>query len=163
THTEALLRQLTEAPRPLDDGRDDVPPELAVLVSRLLSHAPEERPQTMGEVSTTLRQVLEEIAAENSTAGALLEALQPADAAPDLDGPVARALLGKYELLAHLATGGMAEIHLARVRGAEGFEKLVVVKRVREDLQGNAHVVQQFLDEARLSASLQHPNIVQVY
>ncbi|MCS6911790.1 MAG: protein kinase [Myxococcales bacterium] len=69
---------------------------------------------------------------------------------------------GKYELLAHLATGGMAEIYLARVAGAEGFSKLVVVKRLLDKLAKDPEFVQMFLDEARINARLSHSNIVQV-
>ncbi|MFW5878619.1 MAG: protein kinase domain-containing protein, partial [Myxococcota bacterium] len=71
--------------------------------------------------------------------------------------------LGKYSLLKLLATGGMAEIWLARQRGVEGFEKLVVVKRILPHLSSNADFVRMFLDEARLAAQLSHPNIVQIY
>ncbi|MFW6369186.1 MAG: PEGA domain-containing protein [Myxococcota bacterium] len=71
--------------------------------------------------------------------------------------------LGKYSLLKLLATGGMAEIWLARQREVEGFEKLVVVKRILPHLSSNADFVRMFLDEARLAAQLSHPNIVQIY
>src|SRR5688572_16074277 len=71
--------------------------------------------------------------------------------------------LGKYELLRHIATGGMAEIHLARVKGIEGFEKIVVIKRILPQLAANREFVQMFLDEARIAATLHHPNVVQVY
>ncbi|HJZ88258.1 MAG TPA: serine/threonine-protein kinase [Polyangia bacterium] len=70
---------------------------------------------------------------------------------------------GRYELLGHIATGGMAELHLARAVAMEGFEKLVVVKRILPQLTADAEFVQMFLDEARIAATLQHPNIVQVY
>jgi len=69
---------------------------------------------------------------------------------------------GKYDLLAQLATGGMAEIWLARVSGAAGFEKLVVVKRLLENLAVNPDYVEMFLDEARINARLSHGNVVQV-
>ncbi|HNI59600.1 MAG TPA: serine/threonine-protein kinase [Pseudomonadota bacterium] len=69
---------------------------------------------------------------------------------------------GKYELLAHLATGGMAEIYLARMAGSDGFSKLVVVKRLLADLAKDKEYVQMFLDEARINARLNHSNIVQV-
>ena len=69
---------------------------------------------------------------------------------------------GKYELLAHLATGGMAEIYLARMDGSDGFSKLVVVKRLLADLAKDKDYVQMFLDEARINARLNHSNIVQV-
>ncbi|HEU4732770.1 MAG TPA: serine/threonine-protein kinase [Kofleriaceae bacterium] len=69
---------------------------------------------------------------------------------------------GKYSLLGHLATGGMAEVWLARQLGLHGFEKIVVIKRARPDL-GDRDTTQRFLDEARLVATLEHPNIAQVY
>ena len=69
---------------------------------------------------------------------------------------------GKYELLAHLATGGMAEIYLARMDGSDGFSKLVVVKRLLADLAKDKEYIQMFLDEARINARLNHSNIVQV-
>ncbi len=56
----------------------------------------------------------------------------------------------------------MAEIYLARVAGAEGFSKLVVVKRLLDKLAGDPEFVQMFLDEARINARLSHSNIVQV-
>src|SRR5262245_39840423 len=68
-----------------------------------------------------------------------------------------------YELLRHIATGGMAEIYLARVTGIEGFEKTVVVKRMLPELGVRRETVEMFLQEARLAATLHHPNIVQVY
>jgi serine/threonine-protein kinase len=71
--------------------------------------------------------------------------------------------LGKYELIKLIATGGMAEIYLARVSGLPGFEKIVVVKRILPQLATNQEFVQMFLDEARVAATLHHPNIVQMY
>jgi serine/threonine-protein kinase len=69
---------------------------------------------------------------------------------------------GKYDLLAHLATGGMAEIYLAKIIGESGFEKLVVVKRLLEKLAIDPEYVEMFLDEARINARLSHTNVVQV-
>ncbi|HET9623710.1 MAG TPA: serine/threonine-protein kinase, partial [Kofleriaceae bacterium] len=69
---------------------------------------------------------------------------------------------GKYSLLGHLATGGMAEVWLARKVGLEGFEKIVVIKRARRD-RGDEATARCVLDEARLVAGLEHPNIAQVY
>jgi eukaryotic-like serine/threonine-protein kinase len=73
------------------------------------------------------------------------------------------ARFGKYVLLKRIATGGMAELFLARQTGAAGFEKLVVVKRILEHLSTDHDFVGMFLDEARLASSLTHPNIVQVH
>jgi serine/threonine protein kinase len=71
--------------------------------------------------------------------------------------------LGKYEILRKLATGGMAEIYLARSRGVAGFEKTVVLKRILPHVAEDEAFVQMFLDEARLAATLQHTNIADVY
>ncbi len=71
--------------------------------------------------------------------------------------------LEKYEVLRYLASGGMAEIYLARSRGLAGFEKVVVLKRILPKIAEDPDVVGMFLDEARLAATLHHPNLVQVY
>jgi eukaryotic-like serine/threonine-protein kinase len=69
--------------------------------------------------------------------------------------------LGKFEILALLALGGTAEIYLARIGGAAGFEKYVVVKCLHDHLADDPEFVKMFLDEARLAAHLDHSNIVQ--
>ena len=73
------------------------------------------------------------------------------------------AVVGRFTLLAKLATGGMAEIWLARQGGLQGFEKVVVIKRIIESLSADPAFVEMFLDEARIAAQLNHPNIVQVH
>ena len=73
------------------------------------------------------------------------------------------ARFGKYELISRLAKGGMAEIFLARSFGVEGFERHLVVKRILPDLASSARFVGLFIKEAKISASLSHPNIVQIY
>jgi serine/threonine protein kinase len=70
---------------------------------------------------------------------------------------------GKYRPFRRLAVGGMAEIFLAYARSLAGFEKLVVLKRVLPQYAENHEFMQMFLDEARLAATLDHPNIVHVY
>src|SRR5204863_6660213 len=72
-------------------------------------------------------------------------------------------VFGKHEILRRLAIGGMAEIYLARVRGTAGFEKLVVLKRILPHFAIDPRFVEMFLAEARLAATLQHPNIADVY
>jgi serine/threonine protein kinase len=71
--------------------------------------------------------------------------------------------LGKYEIVKRLAAGGMAEIFLARVSGLPGFQKMVVIKRILPQLATKTDFVEMFLDEARIAATLQHPNVVQMY
>ena len=70
---------------------------------------------------------------------------------------------GEYQLLKKLATGGMAQIFLARQQGMEGFEKFLVVKRILPHLAENEDFIKMFLDEARIAARLNHPNIVQIF
>ncbi len=70
---------------------------------------------------------------------------------------------GRYTLQRRLAVGGMAEIYLARQAAMAGFEKHVVIKRLRAELADDPRVVEMFLDEARIGAALNHPNIVHVY
>jgi len=70
---------------------------------------------------------------------------------------------GKYSLVARLATGGMAEIFLARLSGAAGFEKLVCIKRILPHLARDKQFVAMFLDEARIAARISHPNVCQVF
>jgi serine/threonine-protein kinase len=68
---------------------------------------------------------------------------------------------GKYHLIAELGRGGTAEVFLAVMRGPLGFNKLQVVKQLRTGLLEDGDAVSMFLDEARLAARLNHPNIVQ--
>jgi serine/threonine-protein kinase len=72
-------------------------------------------------------------------------------------------MLGPYELLERIATGGMAEVYLARRAGPHGFQKVVAVKRILPQLAQDEDFVAMFVDEARVCARLAHPNIVQVF
>ncbi len=76
-------------------------------------------------------------------------------------GPVKK--FGRYTLIKKLATGGMAEIWLARQTGLAGFNRFVVIKKILSHLGEEETFVKMFLDEARMSVQLTHPNIVQVY
>jgi serine/threonine protein kinase len=71
--------------------------------------------------------------------------------------------LGRYQLVRHLASGGMADLWLARATGIEGFERHVAIKRIRKEQARDGRFVQMFLDEARLAASLHHNNIATVH
>ena len=71
--------------------------------------------------------------------------------------------LGPYELVRRIATGGMAEVYLARRAGPHGFQKIVAVKRILPQLARDSDFVAMFVDEARVCARLGHPNIVQVF
>jgi serine/threonine protein kinase len=73
--------------------------------------------------------------------------------------------IGRYQPIRRLAVGGMAEIFLARLPGVgiEGFEKLVVLKRILPQHALDPELLRMFLDEARLSATLTHPHVIEVY
>ncbi|MCB9654978.1 MAG: protein kinase [Deltaproteobacteria bacterium] len=71
--------------------------------------------------------------------------------------------IGRFEVLRKIATGGMAELFLARQVGMEGFEKVVAIKRILAHLAYDEEFINMFRDEARLVAKLSHPNIVQIY
>jgi serine/threonine-protein kinase len=67
----------------------------------------------------------------------------------------------KYRPIAKLGQGGMAQVFLAMASGPVGFNKLVVIKEILEELADDPEFVTMFLDEARLAARLNHPNVVQ--
>lgn len=71
--------------------------------------------------------------------------------------------IGKYRVIAELGRGGMAHVFLTVVSGPAGFEKLLVVKTLREELEHEEEAATMFLDEARLAARLNHPNVVHTY
>jgi len=71
--------------------------------------------------------------------------------------------LGKYEIVCRLSTGGMAAIYLAFQRGHAGFTKLVVLKQILPDVKAEQELVDMFLDEAKITAAFNHPNIGHVY
>ncbi|MBA3397459.1 MAG: serine/threonine protein kinase [Deltaproteobacteria bacterium] len=68
-----------------------------------------------------------------------------------------------YQVLAHLATGGMAELFLARGMSTTGVQRYCVLKRILRHRASDVEFVRMFLDEARLAAQLQHANVAQVY
>jgi len=70
---------------------------------------------------------------------------------------------GKYFLTEKLATGGMAEIYLAKIVGPGGFEKQLVLKQIHPKLTGQRHFVDLFVAEAKTLVTLTHGNIVPVY
>src|SRR5687768_16648431 len=75
-------------------------------------------------------------------------------------GPV---VYGKYQLLDLLARGGMAEVFRAKSHGVEGFEKVLVIKRILPELSQNSQFVEMFINEAKIAVTLSHANIVQVF
>lgn len=70
---------------------------------------------------------------------------------------------GRYCLIERIGRGGMAEVFRAVAEGVEGFRRVFVIKRLRPEKSASVELTRMFVDEARLSALLHHPNIVQVY
>ncbi len=70
--------------------------------------------------------------------------------------------LDRFELIAELASGGMATVFLARLVGVAGFQRLVAIKRLHPHLAREPEFVEMFLDEARLAARIHHPNVVPI-
>ncbi len=70
--------------------------------------------------------------------------------------------LDRYELLCPIASGGMATVWLARLRGKRGFEKLVAIKTIKTELIRDPTYHEMFLDEARIASRIQHPNVAQI-
>ena len=90
----------------------------------------------------------------------------PIDSATASFDPAAQGMprrFGKYTLLRKLATGGMAELFLALQKSVAGFEKLLVIKRILPQMNQDANFIAMLLQEARVAATLSHPNIVQIF
>jgi serine/threonine protein kinase len=84
---------------------------------------------------------------------------------PSADGesPSEPSRFGRFELIERIGAGGMAEVFRAAVKGPEGFHRELVVKRVLPQLSARARFTQMFVNEAKISALLAHPNIVQIF
>jgi serine/threonine-protein kinase len=78
-------------------------------------------------------------------------------AAPSAAEPL---VVGRYALFDELASGGMATVHLGRLLGPEGFGRTVAIKRLRAHFIADEEFVTMFMDEARVAARIQHPNVV---
>ncbi|HEX2874006.1 MAG TPA: serine/threonine-protein kinase [Polyangiaceae bacterium] len=74
-----------------------------------------------------------------------------------------RVLAGKYELVEQIGRGGMAVVWRGMTHGANGFARPIAIKRIESQVIGFAEVVEMFVEEARVGALLNHPNIVQVF
>jgi serine/threonine protein kinase len=70
---------------------------------------------------------------------------------------------GKYYLLERISVGGMAEIFKAKAFGVEGFERLLAVKRILDQIAEDEAFIDMFIDEAKIAGKLNHPNIAQIF
>src|SRR5262245_26416960 len=71
--------------------------------------------------------------------------------------------LGRYAVYDELASGGLATVHLGRMRGAVGFSLTIAVKRLHPAYACDRGFVSMFVDEARLAARVRHPNVVPIF
>ena len=74
-----------------------------------------------------------------------------------MNGPLQ---LGRYSVCTELASGGMATVYLGRLNGPVGFGRTVAIKRLHPHLARDPNFSAMFMDEARLAARIQHPNVV---
>lgn len=88
-----------------------------------------------------------------------VESTHPMIAAPG--GGEQQALLGRYQLIYRIGTGGMADVFLARERSEAGLERWVAIKKMHRHLAVQSQFVQMLLDEARIAARIAHPNVAQ--
>ncbi|MHB8875968.1 MAG: serine/threonine-protein kinase [Myxococcaceae bacterium] len=138
----------------------------AVVVLAALAFGFWPRDKLLQETTAELKRSREELA---RISGRVMATGEPPPAAapppedPGLSATATSVSSSRYEVVDLLGEGGMARVHVAQVRGAEGFRRLFVVKRLRQTLSGNEEAVNQFIDEARLGASLVHSNIVPVF
>lgn len=86
-----------------------------------------------------------------------------ADAHLEEEEPKDGTKFGQYVLLEKIAVGGMAEVWKARMRGVEGFQKIVAIKKILPHLSDNQDFIEMFVDEAKLAAQLNHNNIIHIY
>src|ERR1043165_1602322 len=69
-------------------------------------------------------------------------------------------VIGRYAIYDAIASGGMATVHLGRLVGPAGFSRTVAIKRLHPQFAQDREISQMLLDEARLAARIQHPNVV---
>jgi TonB family protein len=103
------------------------------------------------------------VAAPPPPAPAPAAGLRPAGPAAPRRVTPAPGQFGRYQLLEKIGSGGMAEVFKARMRGEEGFEKIVAIKRIVPHMAANDAFITMFVDEAKLAAQLNHNNITHIY
>ena len=70
---------------------------------------------------------------------------------------------GKYYLLERVNVGGMAEVYKAKAFGVEGFERLLAIKKILDNIAEDESFINMFIDEAKIAGQLNHPNIAQIF
>lgn len=118
--------------------------------------APEPEPEPFPEAAAT---VAFPLASVTPTSGEPPVPTSDAQEEDEQDGT----RFGQYVLQERIAAGGMAEVWKARMRGVEGFQKTVAIKKILPHLSDNEEFVEMFIDEAKLAAQLSHNNIIHIY
>jgi serine/threonine-protein kinase len=135
--------------------RSDAPPQTQQHSIQSMETVPS-GPQQIANAPTKLSaQVGVPIGTPSPVDGAAATHFNPANIGPG-------AMIGRWEVLRRLGSGGMADVYLAHSKGEAGFEKLVAIKVMHPHLARNPRAVEHFLDEARLAARITHPNVVAI-
>lgn len=163
--------------KPVHALRPEVGPAMSEALTRALSLDPAQRFESMEDFS---RAFVDGPVATAPQLGALVRAscsqllpdfasladageaeLTPTDARRRRE--VGELVFDRYAIVSKLAAGGMGEVFLAQQRGLPGFEREVILKSLLPEREGDAGAVSAFLDEARVLATLNHPNLVSLY
>jgi serine/threonine protein kinase len=137
TFNQLMFEIALSTPKPLSDLVEGLAHPLVSLVGKAMARDPADRFQSADEFLTAL----------------------------DLCMPPTRESVGpgKYRQILPLGEGGMAKVNLVVSSGPAGFNKLLVVKEIKQELADDFEFVKMFLDEARLCGRLNHSNIVHTY
>jgi TonB family protein len=168
-------RRRPEAPRPVPPPAP--PPPAAPTPAPVASSPPPPTPPTpptspMSAKPATAPPAAPAPVATSPTPRPVPSPPAPAPPVPDMattqriqvvEGQQPGERFGQYTLQEKIAVGGMAEVWKARMRGVEGFQKTVAIKKILPHLGDNADFVSMFIDEAKLAAQLSHPNIIHIY
>src|SRR5215471_9395332 len=79
-----------------------------------------------------------------------------------MSAPAPPTIIGRYAVYGKIASGGMASVHFGRLAGAAGFARTVAIKRLHPHLAEDPDFLLTLVDEARMAARIQHPNVVAV-
>jgi protein kinase-like protein len=132
----------------------------SITASESAAAPPSASPSPREAAPSPLRPATAPLAGGPGASAALAPTLVPASGSTTGTG---EQRIGRYTIVRPLGQGGMAEVFLARAEGEAGFGKLVAFKVLQAAFASNPAVVELFLDEARLVAGLDHPNIVQTH
>ena len=177
---EEVTREAAPPPAPARTPtatQEEVERRLRDTLSGVLPKAPSPTPRTSPRSSTTedveklLTQTLSGIRTEPRPRPAPppprveTKPPEPAPPPPAEPAPPAAAAdrFGQYEILERISSGGMAELFRARLSGAEGFRKIVAIKKILPHIAQDEEFLTMFADEAKLAAQLSHPNIVHIF